>query len=381
MDQQAPRPASRRAPRGTPRPPRPYTAAPFHWRGLWLKIWIAVQWRSSPRLTAFAGPPAGETCAPISTGPRLPFLWPCASAFLRHRPGRCTSATRGRHCTTGSWPGARAASSSCASRTPTASAPRARTCHDLRGAASGWGSTGTRVRSSRPRTRPATRRSSSGCSTRARPTARQREPTRSSAYKERHDNRGFRGTEESDGAVRLRMPDEGATVVNDIIRGETEFENALLDDLVIARADGTPVYHLAVVVDDMDEGITHVVRGADHYSNTPKHVRIYEALGADVPVYAHLPLLHGPDGKKLSKRHGAASVQDLRDSGYLREAVDQLPRAAWLGLRRVHDVLHHSGAAGALHASSASRRLPPCSTSRSCAGSTAATCASSRSTT
>ena len=90
---------------------------------------------------------------------------------------------------------------------------------------------------------------------------------------------------------------------------------------MIARADGTPIYHLAVVVDDHDAGITHVVRGADHYSNTPKHMRIYEALGAEPPVYAHLPLLHGPDGKKLSKRHGAASVQDLRNSGYLREAV------------------------------------------------------------
>ena len=90
---------------------------------------------------------------------------------------------------------------------------------------------------------------------------------------------------------------------------------------MIARADGTPVYHLAVVVDDHDAGITHVVRGADHYSNTPKHMRIYAALGAEPPAYAHLPLLHGPDGKKLSKRHGAASVQDLRNSGYLREAV------------------------------------------------------------
>src|SRR5215204_2235293 len=141
------------------------------------------------------------------------------------------------------------------------------------------------------------------------------------AFKEAHGNRGFRGQDEGAGAVRLRAPDEGSTTVVDVIRGETEFENALQDDLVIARADGTPVYHLAVVVDDHDAGITHVVRGADHYSNTPKHVLIQKAIGIDTPVYAHLPLLHGPDGKKLSKRHGAASVQELRDRGYLPEAV------------------------------------------------------------
>jgi glutamyl-tRNA synthetase len=141
------------------------------------------------------------------------------------------------------------------------------------------------------------------------------------AFKEQHGSRGFRGREEGTGAVRLRAPDEGVTTVQDVIRGETEFENALQDDLVIARADGTPVYHLAVVVDDHDAGITHVVRGADHYSNTPKHVLIQQAMGIPTPVYAHLPLLHGPDGKKLSKRHGAASVQELRERGYLPEAV------------------------------------------------------------
>ena len=121
-----------------------------------------------------------------------------------------------------------------------------------------------------------------------------------------------------------------------------------MDDLVIARADGTPVYHLAVVVDDHDAGITHVVRGADHYSNTPKHLRIYEALGAEPPIYAHLPLLHGPDGKKLSKRHGAASVSGSPEFGVSARSSDQLPRAAGLGLRRDDDVLHHRGAAGAV---------------------------------
>jgi glutamyl-tRNA synthetase len=141
------------------------------------------------------------------------------------------------------------------------------------------------------------------------------------AYKEVHGARGFRGEDEGQGAVRLRVPDEGVTSVRDVIRGETAFENALLDDLVIARADGSPVYHLAVVVDDADAGITHVVRGADHYSNTPKQILIQQAMGAPTPVYAHLPLLNGPDGKKLSKRHGATSVQDLRDKGYLPEAV------------------------------------------------------------
>jgi glutamyl-tRNA synthetase len=141
------------------------------------------------------------------------------------------------------------------------------------------------------------------------------------AWRERHGSRGFRGEDEGEGAVRLHVPDEGATIVRDVIRGESAFENALQDDLVIARADGTPLYHLAVVVDDHDMGITHVIRGADHYSNTPKHNLILQAMGEEAPLYAHVPLLHGPDGKKLSKRHGAASVQELRDRGYLPEAV------------------------------------------------------------
>jgi glutamyl-tRNA synthetase len=124
-----------------------------------------------------------------------------------------------------------------------------------------------------------------------------------------------------EGAVRLRVPDEGRTVVQDAIRGEIAFEHSSIDDFVIARSDGSPLYNLAVAVDDHDMGITDVVRGADHISNTPRQLMILEALGAAPPRYAHVPLLHGPDGKKLSKRHGAASVQELRDTGYLPEAV------------------------------------------------------------
>ena len=142
------------------------------------------------------------------------------------------------------------------------------------------------------------------------------------AYKQRFGaERGFRGDPDALGAVRLRVPDVGETVVEDVIRGKTRFPNASLDDPVIARADGTALYNFAVAVDDLDAGITHVVRGEDHLSNTPKQLLVFEALGAPPPLYAHLPLLHGPDGRKLSKRHGAASVQELRDSGYLPEAV------------------------------------------------------------
>ena len=124
-----------------------------------------------------------------------------------------------------------------------------------------------------------------------------------------------------EGAVRLRVPEGGQTTVEDVIRGEILFEHAAIDDFVIARSDGSPLYNLAVAVDDRDMGITHVIRGADHISNTPRQLMILKALGADAPVYAHLPLLHGPDGKKLSKRHGAASVQELRDQGFLPAAI------------------------------------------------------------
>jgi glutamyl-tRNA synthetase len=149
------------------------------------------------------------------------------------------------------------------------------------------------------------------------------------AYKQLHGaDRGFRGKAEAEGAVRLRVPDDGATVVHDLIRGDTSFEHVHLDDPVIARGDGSVLYNFAVAIDDLDARITHVVRGEDHLSNTPKQLLVLEAaraagFDADIepPVYAHLPLLHGPDAKKLSKRHGAASVQELRAAGYLPEAL------------------------------------------------------------
>lgn len=145
---------------------------------------------------------------------------------------------------------------------------------------------------------------------------------------------GYRGEPVGEGshgaAVRLRVPDEGMTIVHDLIRGESSFENRLLDDFVIARADRSPLYNFAVAVDDTDMGITEVVRGADHLSNTPRQLLVMQALGAQPPEYAHLPLLHGTDGKPLSKRHGAASVQELRDIGYLPEAaVNYLALLGW----------------------------------------------------
>jgi glutamyl-tRNA synthetase len=144
------------------------------------------------------------------------------------------------------------------------------------------------------------------------------------AWKAEHGaDRGYRGepVSEPGAAVRLRVPDEGETVVDDLIRGPVSFPNRSYDDFVIARGDDTVLYNFAVAVDDAEMGITEVVRGDDHLSNTPKQLLVLAALGHAPPRYAHLPLLHGPDGKKLSKRHGAASVQELREAGYLPAAV------------------------------------------------------------
>ncbi|MBF0426554.1 MAG: glutamate--tRNA ligase [Magnetococcales bacterium] len=130
--------------------------------------------------------------------------------------------------------------------------------------------------------------------------------------------------------IRLKTPRDGEVVWDDMIQGRIRVSNGELDDLILLRSDGSPTYNLAVVVDDHHMGITHVIRGEDHVSNTPRQIHIFEALGWTPPAYAHMPLLHGTDGAKLSKRHGAVSVLQYRDNGYLPEAVNNyLVRLGW----------------------------------------------------
>jgi glutamyl-tRNA synthetase len=132
------------------------------------------------------------------------------------------------------------------------------------------------------------------------------------------------------GAIRIKAPREGETVVEDLVQGSVRVPNAELDDMIILRSDGTPTYLHAVVVDDFDMGITHVIRGDDHLTNTFRQRMVYDAMGWRPPAFAHIPLIHGADGAKLSKRHGAVSVLDFRDQGYLAEAVaNYLLRLGW----------------------------------------------------
>jgi len=130
--------------------------------------------------------------------------------------------------------------------------------------------------------------------------------------------------------VRIKASTEGETIVHDLILGDVRFANEQLDDMVLLRSDGTPTYMLAVVVDDFDMGVTHVVRGADHLNNAARQLQIIEAMGWPMPVYGHLPLINGPDGQKLSKRHGALAVEAYRDMGYLPETMrNYLLRLGW----------------------------------------------------
>ena len=160
------------------------------------------------------------------------------------------------------------------------------------------------------------------------------EPVSQTSRRARHDEELARLKEsgaiyEDEGALRLRTGEKDV-VFEDLVKGENRTPANGQQDFVVARSDGSPVYHFAVVVDDHDMGVTHVVRGEDHLSNTWKHILLQEALGYDRPQYGHLPLLNGPDGKKLSKRFDAASLLWLRDSGYLREAlINYLALLGW----------------------------------------------------
>jgi glutamyl-tRNA synthetase len=151
--------------------------------------------------------------------------------------------------------------------------------------------------------------------------------------KPRYDGRWRERTDSLPGApsvVRFKNPLTGEVVVDDVVHGPVVFQNRELDDLIIARSDGTPTYNFCVVVDDMDMQITHVIRGDDHLNNTPRQLNMLLALGAKAPVYAHLPMILGSDGAKLSKRHGAVSVLQYRDDGFLPEAVlNYLARLGW----------------------------------------------------
>ncbi len=160
-----------------------------------------------------------------------------------------------------------------------------------------------------------------------------REQAMARKAKPRYDGRCRVRSETREGiepVIRFKNPTEGAVVINDLIKGKVVISNSELDDLIIARSDGTPTYNLTVVVDDWDMGVSHVIRGDDHLNNTPRQINLLHALGAEPPIYAHVPMILGEDGKRLSKRHGAVSVMQYREEGFLPEALlNYLVRLGW----------------------------------------------------
>lgn len=160
-----------------------------------------------------------------------------------------------------------------------------------------------------------------------------REEQRTRGLKTRYDGRCRSRTEprpDISPVVRFRNPDEGSVIVDDEVKGRVEFNNSELDDLIIQRSDGTPTYNFCVVVDDSDMRISHVIRGDDHLNNTPRQINMINVLGANVPRYAHLPMILGEDGARLSKRHGAVNILDYQEQGYLPEALlNYLVRLGW----------------------------------------------------
>lgn len=159
-----------------------------------------------------------------------------------------------------------------------------------------------------------------------------REQQMANKEKPRYNGKCRHGVENPQGerVVRFKNPEQGEVVIEDMVKGRIVVANKELDDLIIARSDGTPTYNLTVVVDDMDMGVTHVIRGDDHVNNTPRQINILKALGAQLPVYAHVPMILGADGARLSKRHGAVSVMQYRNDGFLPEALlNYLVRLGW----------------------------------------------------
>ena len=160
---------------------------------------------------------------------------------------------------------------------------------------------------------------------RAQQVARGEKPRYDGCWRDRKDSRS-----DVPPVVRFRNPLDGQVVVEDVVHGRVVFENAELDDLIIARSDGSPTYNFCVVVDDMDMRITHVIRGDDHLNNTPRQMNMLQALGATPPAYAHVPMILGSDGAKLSKRHGAVSVLQYQEEGFLPDALlNYLVRLGW----------------------------------------------------
>jgi len=160
---------------------------------------------------------------------------------------------------------------------------------------------------------------------RAEQMARKEKPRYDGRWRDRTDSRP--GVEP---VVRFKNPQEGEVVVDDLVHGQVIFKNSELDDLIIARSDGTPTYNFCVVVDDMDMGVTHIIRGDDHLNNTPRQMNMLAALGAKIPVYAHVPMILGADGAKLSKRHGAVSVLQYEEEGFFPDALlNYLVRLGW----------------------------------------------------
>ena len=152
-------------------------------------------------------------------------------------------------------------------------------------------------------------------------------PMRGDLWRDRDESEAPEGAK---AAIRLKMPREGDVTISDAVQGDVTVQNSELDDMVLLRADGNPTYMLAVVVDDHDMGITHVIRGNDHLNNAFRQYQLYAAMDWDIPIFAHIPLIHGPDGKKLSKRHGALGVEAYRDMGYLPETMrNYLARLGW----------------------------------------------------